>query len=335
MSLSDRDHLAGMLGFNGYELASNPENADILVLNTCIAVGEEEDYIYEQLANFHALRQKNNPTQKIFLFGCLLKYKNEEELKKRVPFLDGFFSVEEARKYPRRNQEVNALVVITRGCSNFCSYCILPHIHGQLYSRPAEDILTEINSIDFTNYKHLSLIGLSPSSYTGTFAGKKISFASLLKIILQECPQVLSLGALALHPKDVTDELVNVVAENKKINHDIYMAVQSGNDRILQLMNRGHTTKHYRSLLTKFRASIPNVRISTDIIVGFPSETEDEFMDTYRLVEETGVFCTGVFGYSPRQGTTAASLPYVPQDIIDDRLGRLLALLKSCGRYSD
>lgn len=340
MNKNDSEHLAGQLEFNGYKQTDKPEAADILVLNTCSVRDKAERRVYGQLEYFHHLRQKNNSAQKIFLSGCMPAY-NKEEIKKRLPFLDGFLSVEEARQYPpRRENSPEAWVTIMQGCDNFCAYCIVPYVRGRERSRPAAEILAEINQIDFARHEVLFLLGQNVNSYAGastlrqaqrTELSENISFPELLELLLQECPQIPKLAFLTSHPKDLTDELIEVIAKNKKIDREIHLPVQSGNDRILQLMNRGYTLKHYRGLLAKLRARVVDVKPSTDIIVGFPSETEEEFLDSCRLVEEIGFFRVNTAGFSPRQGTAAASMPSLPQNIIDERLNRLNALLKKRG----
>jgi len=329
MNKNDSEHLAGMLEFNGHKPAASPETANILIMNTCSVRDKAERRVYGQLDKYNHLRKKNNFPQKLFLSGCMPAY-SKEEIKNRVPYLDGFFSVEEARQYPpRRENSPEAWVTIMQGCNNFCAYCIVPFVRGRERSRPAEEILTEINKIDFANREVLFLLGQNVNSYAGTYSGEKISFPQLLALILQECPPVPKLAFLTSHPKDMTDELIEIIAGNKKIDRELHLPAQSGNDRILQLMNRGYTSAQYRTLLQKIRTQVPDIKISTDLIVGFPGETEEEFLDTCTLVKELKFFRVNTAGFSPRTGTAAASMPSLPQNIIDERLNKLNLLVNS------
>jgi len=318
-----------MLEFNGHKPAAAPERADVLVFNTCAVRDKAERRVYGQLAQYNYLRKKNNSAQKIFLSGCM-PVCSPAEIKKQAPFLDGFLSVEEARQYPpRRAASPEAWVTIMQGCDNFCAYCIVPYARGRERSRPAEDILAEIRKIDFAKYEVLFLLGQNVNSYAGTHNGIGISFPQLLELLLREVPAIPKLAFLTSHPKDLTDELIELIARYEKIDREIHLPVQSGNDRILRLMNRGYTVEHYRGLLAKLRAHAPDVRLSTDVIVGFPSETEDEFLDTCRLLEEVKFFRVNTAGFSPRQGTAAAEMPLLPQEVIAERLNRLNNLLKN------
>ena len=252
------------------------------------------------------------------------------EIKKQAPFLDGFLSAEDARQYPpRRANSPEAWVTIMQGCDNFCTYCIVPYVRGRERSRPAGEILAEIQKIDFTDYEVLFLLGQNVNSYAGVQDGAPITFPQLLELLLREVPAIPKLAFLTSHPKDLTDELIALIARNAKLDREIHLPVQSGNDRILRLMNRGYNAEHYRGLLAKLRARVPDVRISTDVIVGFPGETEDEFLDTCRLIEEMNFFRVNTAGFSPRQGTAAAEMPALPQKAIIARLNRLNNLLKS------
>ncbi|GBR77478.1 tRNA (N6-isopentenyl adenosine(37)-C2)-methylthiotransferase MiaB [Candidatus Termititenax dinenymphae] len=329
MNKNDSEYLAGMLEFNGSKPVDDPQAADILILNTCSVREKAERRVYGQLEKFNFLRKKNNPTQKIFLSGCMPAY-SQDEIKKQVPFLDGFLSAEEARRYPpRRAAAQEAWVTIMQGCDNYCAYCIVPYVRGRERSRDAEEIVAEINAIDWRQREILFLLGQNVNSYSGKFQNNKISFPELLQIILRECPAVPRISFLTSHPKDMTEELIEVIAENEKIDREIHLPIQHGNDRILKLMNRGYTRQHYLELIAKIRARIPAAKISTDIIVGFPGETEAEFQDTYELVKRSGFFRVNTAGFSARTGTSAAKMEQLPQIVIDERLGRLNSLINS------
>ncbi|MDR1114103.1 MAG: MiaB/RimO family radical SAM methylthiotransferase [Candidatus Margulisbacteria bacterium] len=329
MNKNDSEHLAGMLEFNGCQPVDNPETANILVLNTCAVRDKAERRVYGQLENFNYLRKTKNLSQKIFLAGCMPAC-GKAEIKKRAPFLDGFLEIEEARRYPpRRADAPEAWVTIMQGCDNYCAYCIVPYARGRERSRDAAEILAEIQQIDFSQREVLFLLGQNVNSYAGEFQGQKISFPQLLELVMQKCITVPKLAFLTSHPKDMSDELISVIAHNAKIDREIHLPVQHGNDRILQLMNRGYTIKHYLTLLEKIRARIPSAKISTDIIVGFPGETDAEFQDTYELVRTAGFSRVNTAGFSARAGTAAAKMPPLEQKIIKERLNKLNSCINS------
>ncbi|MDR2431297.1 MAG: radical SAM protein [Candidatus Margulisbacteria bacterium] len=327
MNKNDSEHLAGMLEFGGAKYTAEPKGADLLVFNTCSVRDRAERRVWGQLAKYHYLRRKNNSAQKLYLAGCLPAC-NLAAIKKRAPYLDGFLEIEEARQYPpRRENSPEAWVTIMQGCDNFCAYCIVPYARGRERSRTAEEILAEIQAVDFAGREILFLLGQNVNSYAGLYKTKKISFPELLSLILRECPSVPKLAFLTSHPKDLTAELIGLLAADPRIDRGLHLPVQSGNDRILSLMRRGYTAEHYRRLAADIRARAPDIKLSTDIIVGFPSETEEEFADTCRLVEEIGFFRVNTAGFSARQGTGAAAMPQLPREIIASRLNRINALI--------
>ncbi|GBR76853.1 tRNA (N6-isopentenyl adenosine(37)-C2)-methylthiotransferase MiaB [Candidatus Termititenax persephonae] len=329
MNKNDSEHLAGQLEFEGCRPVDSPADANILVLNTCSVRDKAERRVYGQLENFNYLRRTQKLDQKIFLAGCMAAC-GQAEIKKRVPFLDGFLAVEEARRYPpRRADSPEAWVTIMQGCDNYCSYCVVPYARGRERSREAEDILAEIGQIDFSRRAVLFLLGQNVNSYAGKFQGQKISFPRLLELVLQTCGAVPKLAFLTSHPKDMTDELIGTIAGNAKIDREIHLPIQHGNNRILRLMNRGYTREHYLGLLQKIRARVPGARISTDIIVGFPGETEAEFLETYELVRTAGFCRVNTAGFSPRRGTAAARLTPLAQGVVGERLRMLNSLINS------
>jgi tRNA-2-methylthio-N6-dimethylallyladenosine synthase len=205
----------------------------------------------------------------------------------------------------------------------------VPYARGRERSRAAEEILAEINGVDFARREVLFLLGQNVNSYAGLYKNKKISFPELLALILRECSAMPKLAFLTSHPKDLTEDLIAMLAAEPKLDRELHLPVQSGSDRILSLMKRGYTAEHYRRLADRIRARAPDIKLSTDVIVGFPSETEDEFADTCRLVEEAGFFRVNTAGFSPRKGTAAAAMPSLPREIIASRLNRLNALISS------
>ena len=213
------------------------------------------------------------------------------------------------------------------GCNNFCTYCIVPYVRGRERSRAMEDIVTEVKGLIKEGYKYITLLGQNVNSYGNDFKDNT-NFALLLKT-LANLDGDFRIKFMTSHPKDLTDEVINVIATEPKLSKVIHLPVQSGSNKILKLMNRNYTVEHYKTLIKKIKDTVPNYFISTDIIVGFPHETEEDFMQTYNLVNE--VKYGGVFGfmYSPRTGTIAEKMDnQVPQEIKNERVNKLLALSK-------
>jgi tRNA-2-methylthio-N6-dimethylallyladenosine synthase len=234
---------------------------------------------------------------------------NKEALQKKLPFLDGFIEIADARKYPaRRANSRQAWIAIMSGCNNFCSYCIVPYARGREKSRSVEEITAELERIDYAKQDLLYLLGQNVNSYAGTLAGKIIDFPSLLEKIILDYPQVPHLNFMTSHPKDMSDHLIDLIAKYPKIDREIHFPLQAGSNRILRLMNRGYTYEQYQSLVGKLRAKAPDVRISTDLIVGFPGETEEEFQDTLRAVKELKFDRVNTAAYSARSGTASAEM---------------------------
>lgn len=328
MNKNDSEHIAGMLEFQGLKPGTE-ESADVLVYNTCAVREKAEIRVVNHLKRWQYLRTRKGKQVELYMAGCMPAY-NKEKLQKQLPFLNGFIDVAEARQYPaRRKASPEAWVSIMSGCNNFCSYCIVPYTRGREKSRAVETILNEIGTIDFSKHEIVFLLGQNVNSYTGTYQDRHITFPRLLELILQQYPLIPKLGFLTSHPKDMSDELIEVIARYPKMDREIHFPLQAGNDRILQLMNRGYTYAQYKSLVEKLRARAPRVRIATDLIAGFPSETEAEFQDTLKAVQELDFYRVISAGYSPRQGTAAAKMELLPQEVVDERLLRLNDLVNS------
>ena len=213
------------------------------------------------------------------------------------------------------------------GCNNFCSYCIVPYTRGREQSRSETEILREIGNLELKKYDYLCLLGQNVNSYQG----EKGDFSNLLTEILNNYPDLRKIGFLTSHPKDISDKLIELIAREKRIDRELHFPIQHTNNRILQLMNRGYTYERYLALVEKIRAAAPNVKISTDLIVGFPSESEQEFQELLADVKKIGFYRVNTAAYSVRSGTKAADLP----DIIDEktkqrRLNELNKIIKDC-----
>ena len=359
MNVHESEKLAGMLVSLGYELSNEINNSDVIVFNTCCIRDGVEQKI---LGNIGALKKlkKKNPSLIIAICGCMSQADGRSELIfKKFPFVDIIFGTHNIHMFKEyllnhqsSNQKINdvwekekgifenveilrdnlfsnAWVNINYGCNNFCSYCIVPYVRGRERSRKPDDIISECRQLINEGYKYITLLGQNVNSYGNDFADENINFASLLKSIAQ-LDGDFRIKFMTSHPKDLSEEVVKTIAENDKISKVIHLPIQSGSNSILKSMNRKYTREHYLSLISMIRKYIPNAYISTDIIVGFPGETEEDFLDTYNLINEVkydGVFA---FMFSRRSGTVADTMTnQISEDIKKDRIHRLLELSKS------
>lgn len=354
MNVHESEKIASILEQMGYKPTQKRENADVIVFNTCAIREGAEDRMF---GNVGALKRqkKQNPNLVIAVCGCASqKSATAEYIKKTFPFVDvilGTFNlhkigdyIEEARKkrvlelweegeideektYLRTSGD-NAWVNIMYGCNNFCTYCIVPYVRGREKSRKSENILNEIKEIIASGkYKKITLLGQNVNSY-----GKDLSPAMTFTQLLRQITALdgdFKVGFMTSHPKDITDELIEEIARNDKMLKEIHLPAQSGNNRILKAMNRSYTREKYLDIIAKIKKLIPNVTLTSDFIVGFPTETEQEFCDTLDLVEKvrfSGIFA---FIYSPREGTVAARMDgQIDEKTKHDRVNRLLALEK-------
>ena len=354
MNVHESEKIAGILENLGYSLAQNREEADIIVFNTCAIREGAEDRVFGNVGNLKKLKKKNKNLI-IALCGCMTqKEETAQKMLRTFPFVDiiiGTFnlsklgdyieSVKKGRQFEiwqegeidevlpyKRSSGDNAWVNIMQGCNNFCTYCIVPYVRGREKSRKEENILNEIKNIVFEKkYKKITLLGQNVNSY-GKDLNPQVSFAQLLKDICS-IEGDFKLSFMTSHPKDLTDEVIDVIASENKIEKYIHLPAQSGNNRILHLMNRKYTREKYLSIIQKIREKIPNCRITSDFIVGFPSETEEEFEDTYSLIKEVQFDSIFAFMYSPREGTVASKMEnQVPENVKNERVNKLLKLEK-------
>lgn len=354
MNVHESEKLAGICEKMGYTLADKREDADLIVFNTCAIREGAEDRVFGNVGALKKLKkQKSNLI--IAVCGCMTqKESTANEMMRKFPFVDiviGTFNlpnfehyveavklgrqleiwnegdIDESLPYKRTSGE-NAWVNIMQGCNNFCTYCIVPYVRGREKSRSEENILNEIREIMKSGkYKKITLLGQNVNSY-GKDLSPQVPFSKLLKDICQ-IEGDFKIWFMTSHPKDLTDDVIDVVASEEKILKDIHLPAQSGNNRILNLMNRRYTREKYLGIIQKIREKIPNCRITSDFIVGFPTETEEEFMDTMSLVEEVKYDSIFAFMYSPREGTVASKMDgQVPQEVKQRRVNELLALEK-------
>ena len=354
MNVHESEKIAAILEKLGYSCAEKREDADIIVFNTCAIREGAEDRVFGNVGNLKKLKKKNKDLI-IVLCGCMTQ--KEETAKKMLrtfPFVDiviGTFNlpkladyikqvkdgrqleiwqegdIDEVLPYKRTSGD-NAWVNIMQGCNNFCTYCIVPYVRGREKSRSEENILNEIKQIiSEKKYNKITLLGQNVNSY-GKDLNPPVSFAQLLKDICK-FEGDFKISFMTSHPKDLTDEVIDVIANEDKIEKYIHLPAQSGNNRILNLMNRKYTREKYLSIIDKIRKKIPNCRITSDFIVGFPSETEEEFEDTYSLVKQVQFDSIFAFMYSPREGTVASKMnDQIPEIEKHRRVNKLLNLEK-------
>lgn len=355
MNVHDSEKIAGILEQKGYVLAKNKEEADIIVFNTCAIREGAEDRVFGNVGALKKMKRER-PELIIVVCGCMTQKEETARLmKEKFPFVDiilGTFNMPKLSEYIDRYKDQkkrffdlyeegdidellpykrtsgdNAWVNIIQGCNNFCTYCIVPYVRGREKSREEESILNEVEELVKQGYKKITLLGQNVNSY-GKDLKEPVSFAKLLSDICK-IEGDFKLWFMTSHPKDLSDEVIDVIAKEDKILKDIHLPAQSGNDRILKLMNRKYTRSWYLNLIQKIRAKMPNARITSDFIVGFPTETEEEFMDTYSLIKEVRYDSIFAFIYSPRQGTVAAKMEgQIDEEIKRKRVNKLLALEK-------
>lgn len=354
MNVHESEKIAGILENLGYEECQKREDADIIVFNTCAIREGAEDRVFGNVGNLKKMKKKNKDLI-IAVCGCMTqKEQTAQKLMSTFPFIDivigtfnlpklGYYieavkkgrqleileegDIDEVLPYKRTSGD-NAWVNIMQGCNNFCTYCIVPYVRGREKSRSEENILNEIRGIlSEGKYNKITLLGQNVNSY-GQDLKDGSNFAKLLEDICR-IEGNFKLSFMTSHPKDLTDEVIETIAKEDKIEKYIHLPAQSGNDRILKLMNRKYTREKYLSIIDKIREKIPDCRITSDFIVGFPTESEEEFEDTYSLIERVRFDSIFAFIYSPREGTVASKMEnQIPDDIKHKRVNKLLKLEK-------
>lgn len=332
MNIHESEKIAGILESMGYTLAESENDADIIVFNTCCIRETAEQKILGHIGNVKHIKKKN-PNLIIAVCGCMSQQESRaEELKKSYPYVDIIFGTSNMHKFkdfvlkrkavkkrildieeyngvleginPHRTSGDNAWVNISYGCNNFCTYCIVPYVRGRERSRKMDDILSEIRELLQTNrYKTVTLLGQNVNSYGKDF-GDGTNFETLLKAV-NDLEGDFEIKFLSSHPKDFTFSLVDTIAGCEKVSREIHLPLQSGSDKILKAMNRQYTIEKYMSIVNYIKEKMPNVRLTTDIIVGFPDESEEDFECTKSVCETVqfdGIFA---FMYSKRKGTKA------------------------------
>ncbi len=317
MNKSDSERIAYQLEEEGYRPVPNMDQADLVIINACSIRQSAVNRVYSQVKTISKLKKKN-PKLKIILTGCLLA----KDKKQLFPQVNDIWQQPTLNIKAKRSSQTEAFVPIMTGCNNFCSYCVVPYTRGREYSRSAKEIIAEIKDLAKNNYQEITLLGQNVNSYQ---AGAKMDFPKLLKRII-DLPGNFKIKFLTSHPKDMSDELIKLIAQSDRIAKEIHLPVQSGSNQILKRMNRGYTVSNYRNLIKKIRQQIPQIKISTDIIVGFPGESKKNFQETVKLAKEIGFSQIYVAAYSPRFGTAAFK---IKDDVHSDEKKRRKKIIMS------
>ncbi len=359
MNLHESEKIAGILRELGYVDTESVDDADIIVFNTCCIRENAENHAF---GNIGALKQlkKNNPNLIIAVGGCMTQEKGKTDvLKEKFPFIDimfGTLNLEEFGELVKkklagkkkviairetegevvefdgayRTSYPNAWVNIMYGCNNFCSYCIVPYVRGRERSRKPEHIVAEVKNLVAEGYKEITLLGQNVNSY-GT-DGLGVSFAELLDMVAS-VEGKFRLRFMTSHPKDFNEDVVKVMQKHRKILRLVHLPVQSGSNDILKAMNRRYTREKYLQEIEMLRSYFPEAEVTTDIIVGFPGETDEDYLLTEDLVKRVNYASAFTFVYSKRQGTKAATMEnQVPEEVQKDRIMRLVELVNSLTR---
>jgi tRNA-2-methylthio-N6-dimethylallyladenosine synthase len=352
MNARDSEKLTGILKAIGYVEKDGEEDADFVIYNTCTVRENANNKVYGRLGYLHGFKKKN-PHMMIALCGCMMQEEEVvEKIKKSYRFVDLIFgthnifkfaellvqAIEEKRMvvdvWEGTEQVVEQLpnerkfrfksgVNIMFGCNNFCSYCIVPYVRGRERSRKPEEIISEIKDFVADGVVEVMLLGQNVNSY-GKNLEYPVSFAQLLEQI-EQIEGLERIRFMTSHPKDLSDELIEVMGRSKKICKHLHLPLQSGSSRLLDIMNRKYTKEQYLNLVDKIRAAVPDIAITTDIIVGFPGETEEDFEETMDVVRRVRYDSAFTFIYSKRTGTPAAAMEdQVPEDVVKARFDRLL-----------
>lgn len=355
MNSKDSEKLAGILETIGY-METDTEKADFVIYNTCTVRENANTRVYGRIGYLGTMKKKN-PDMKIAMCGCMMQEAHVvEKIKKSYRFVDIIFGTHNIFKlaellyedilcekmvvdvWEGTNQIVEDLpsehkykfkagVNIMYGCNNFCSYCIVPYVRGRERSRKPEDIIAEVKKLADEGIVEIMLLGQNVNSYGKTLE-TPISFAELLKMV-EEVEGIRRIRFMTSHPKDLSDDLIEVMKCSKKICAHLHLPMQSGSTRILKEMNRKYTKEDYLHLVEKIKAAMPDISLTTDIIVGFPGETEEDFLETVDVVRRAGFDSAYTFIYSKRSGTVAAKLEnQVPDEVVKDRFNRLLEEIK-------
>ena len=337
-NVADGEKIKGQLEQMGFFFTDKEDEADLIIFNTCAVREHAEDRVF---GNVGALKnvKRRNPSLIIALCGCMMEQEHvAERIRKSFPFVNLVFGTHVIHRLPEllfttitdgrrvfergddsedkkiveglpvhRDGNIKAWLTVMYGCDNFCSYCIVPYVRGRERSRTPEAILEEFKSLVAAGYRDITLLGQNVNSY-GKHLDRPVNFSQLLRM-LDEVEGDYRIRFMTSHPKDATRELIDTIAGGKHISHHLHLPFQSGSDRVLKEMNRGYTSAQYLALVEYAKSKIPDLSLTSDIIVGFPGETYEEFQDTVKLIQTVGFTSLFTFIYSPRVGTRAAKMP--------------------------
>lgn len=358
---SDSEKLSGMLASMGLKESAGGEldAADVIVFNTCSIRENADRHLFGNLGVFKALKKSDRDVI-IAVCGCMMKVpENVARIKKSYPYVDLVFDPQQIHRFPvllrdsirdkkqmvnisaddyiaedsffpiDRKRKFRALVPIMYGCNNFCSYCIVPYARGRERSRDFDEIVRELADLASKGYKEVMLLGQNVNSYKGE-GGK--TFADILRAA-SDFKEFSRVRFMSSHPKDLSDEVIKIMATRPNVEKHLHLAMQSGSDKVLKDMNRPYTIERFLEIVDKFRTQVEGGSLTTDIIVGFPGETEEDFEQTLVAVDKAKFDAAFTFQYSARPGTKAAAFPdQIPQDVVTERFGRLTELTN---RYAE
>ncbi len=346
---NDSERIRGMLAKMGYEMSSNSKTADVVIFNTCAVRENAELKVFGFLGALKHIKEQR-PNMLIGICGCMIQQNHiVDKIKAKYKHVDMIFGTHSLYRFPQilysaikrrvvdvedsdgyvaenlshiRGSNVVASVSVMYGCNNFCSYCIVPYVRGRERSRFHQDILAEVEGLSAQGYKEITLVGQNVNSY-GKDCGE-MDFADLLHLVSQ-VDGIERIRFVSVHPKDITDKLIAEMASNDKVCKQLHVPLQSGSTKVLKDMNRKYSKEQYLELIKKIKTAMPNIALSTDIIVGFPTETNEDFADTLDVVKKVGYDMVYNFIYSKRKGTPAAEMEFaLTEDEIKNNFDQLV-----------
>lgn len=354
MNLHESEKISGILSGMGMSAVNEPENADVVVFNTCCIRDTAERRALGNIGKMKELKKKNKNLL-IVVTGCMTQQNGfAENMKERYQYVDvilGTHNISDLENQIRirlekkkrvaavldtdgyiddettpvtRTSFPNAWVNINYGCNNFCTYCIVPYVRGRERSRDMKSIISECEKLINDGYKEITLLGQNVNSYGNDVPDEDVNFANLLREVAK-IDGKFRIRFMTSHPKDLTEDVVKAIRDNDKICNNIHLPIQAGSNSVLKNMNRRYTREHYLGLIDMIRRYLPDCGITTDIMVGFPYETEEDFLDTMDIVEKVRFSTAFTFIYSVRKGTKAAEMPQIPYEIKQNRIKRLIA----------
>ncbi len=354
MNVNDSEYIIGQLLKSGYSITEDIFKSDLILLNTCCVRAKVEQKIYSLIGKIKKIKE-NNPSVILGICGCMAQ-KEKENIFKRAPYVDLIFgpsqvnnlkeiisSIKSGKKQSifcnnttcfnlkdipvKRESKISAWIQIMRGCNNYCSYCVVPYTRGPEQSRGVSEIVSEVKILAKDKYKEIFLLGQNVNSY-GKDLSRPVTFSELLEL-LNNIDGIERIRFTTSHPKDFSFDLIKTIKKCNKICNHIHLPIQSGSSKILKMMNRKYDINYYNNIIKEIRNNIDNIAITTDAMVGFPGETEDDFMDTLNAFKEIEFDEAYTFIYSNRENAIASLLPdQVPLQVKKERLWKLIDLQK-------